>query len=541
MPWTARVTFDLLDQAESVVTANVAGVFDERCQAVFNGPGSGQLSIDPATTVAAILAAFPIGHHIQVKVDGVAIFTWTIEDRDAMSVSPDEEVGLFVQLAGRGWACVMERAVTFPSAPLTSRPAPDYRIFSFASYDYPNEADGWVAATSHGEQGTFNPDRFSYDAFGNTVPAPANWSVPTAEWIWGDGTDDEGVCYFRRTYNAAGPVLVAIEVTADNFYTLYLDGTPIKADTTNPACWRDKQRYEVELSTGDHVFAAKVENLPGDGINPNPAGLLFAMFTMDAGGLPDTVLLVSDDSWLTLAYPTVEPGWTAGQIIGVLRAEGATRGVLGGLAEGFDDVNDTASVAWATIPLLSVPMGDSLLRVVQQLEREGWIDWRMAGDVFRLDMWNKGGLTTSSGVTYFAAPDDDTPGNIAELHHVDAHPIRNSLLVRYPGSYTLVDDAASITANGLHEGYLTVDASSVDEAARKGEAALDEVGSNDESATAQIEPLGADIPFVDVLVGEFATVPNRAGTPTSYRAVALSLENPEGDPLFVVDFNRRPG
>jgi hypothetical protein len=618
MPWTPRITFELLTREGALVTGIGPVTFDERFQDVFSGVGVGQMNIDPGlASIPDTLATYAVNQHIRCLIDGTAVFVWRIEAPDGPTISKTEELGMFVTLQGRGWIASLDRAVTYPAAGVNVKPSPDNRIFSFASPDYPNEADGWVAATEQSQVSVIDPDRYTFDSAGVQAATPIGFPTSSAFWIWVDATDDEGTGYFRRTYTQAATQNVGIYATADNFYTLYLDGVPIMQDLTNPACWREYRPLEMVLSAGEHVFAAKVENLPLTGpvalvtnkeltsnvatlttaaphglvpgnlirvtgvdstFNggytitttptsttltyakvaanvastasggevlapfPNPGGFVFGMGTLNADGTVAETLLVSDDSWLALGYPADEPGWSAGQIIGTLLTEAQGRTILTGLTLGFTDDEDTATTEWPIIPWFVVPMGNDLLRVVQQLYDEGWVDFRMSASAFELQAWVKGTIAEASGITYIEGT-DGTPGSLVDLTHSLAAPIRNVLLVRFPGDYVVVTDSGSVSTFGQFEGYLTTDSSSSEEATRKGQAVLDEQADAAEAAVSEIQEItqGVDCPFVDLLVGQTATIPNKEGDATVYRTVAQSCEvNANGEPTFMIEWNRRP-
>lgn len=113
--------------------------------------------------------------------------------------------------------------------------------------------------------------------------------------------------------------------------------------------------------------------------------------------------------------------------------------------------------------------------------------------------------------------------------------ITNALLVRWAGGFVWVTDAASITAYGRREGYVTVGgATSVAEAQRVAVAVLADRTAPEVAVTAALEPTGSDAPYVHFGVGDTITAPNESGTAASVRVVAIGVtEDADGHPTFV--------
>ena len=104
---------------------------------------------------------------------------------------------------------------------------------------------------------------------------------------------------------------IDITATADNYYTLYVDGVNaihVPRGTT-PQDWKTPETRQISLGLGTHVLAVKAENFePWSG--QNPAGFL-AQLAADAGTrFADTGagLLVSDESWLLSVNPQAQQG-----------------------------------------------------------------------------------------------------------------------------------------------------------------------------------------------------------------------------------------
>lgn len=113
--------------------------------------------------------------------------------------------------------------------------------------------------------------------------------------------------------------------------------------------------------------------------------------------------------------------------------------------------------------------------------------------------------------------------------------LQNSLLVRYAEGYHVVEDAASIAAQGRHEGYLELgSAQSVDEVERIAGAILARSAVPAVATTAAVEPVGpADTPYTAFDVGDWITAPDETATPTLFRVFSIAYtEDDEGNPIF---------
>ena len=122
--------------------------------------------------------------------------------------------------------------------------------------------------------------------------APIAFAAPTPHWIWPDKAQLDGdVAYFRKALELpAGTVKTAtVEATADNGFTLFVNGTKVLAGGN----WGVRYSANVAklLKPGQmNVLAAEGRNAG------SPAGFV-ARLTVDIGG--KKTVLVSDPTWLT--------------------------------------------------------------------------------------------------------------------------------------------------------------------------------------------------------------------------------------------------
>jgi len=140
-------------------------------------------------------------------------------------------------------------------------------------------------------------------ALAMTSAARGQEGATPPHWIWYptgkslDRTPAESR-YFRKTFAVKEPSRLVLEATADNAFTLYLDGKAVaKGDD-----WLKPQKVEVSVPIGPHVLAARASNEA-----PGPAGLLVRGSVLPLGqGVP----IHTNSSWRTEG--TVPPGdaWT---------------------------------------------------------------------------------------------------------------------------------------------------------------------------------------------------------------------------------------
>jgi putative heme-binding domain-containing protein len=133
--------------------------------------------------------------------------------------------------------------------------------------------------------------------------AEAQEGAVPPHWIWhpagreGNSFPAESR-YFRKTFSVKEPSRLSLEVTADNAFTLYLDGKPVATG----AEWTELKPFETKLNPGSHILAAEAKNE-----GPGAAGFLLSGSILPLGqGVP----IHTNTSWKT--SDTVPDGkqWT---------------------------------------------------------------------------------------------------------------------------------------------------------------------------------------------------------------------------------------
>ena len=134
------------------------------------------------------------------------------------------------------------------------------------------------------------------------VAADLDFTSTNAQWIWIPGRAADGITYppgnvsLRRDYyptNGKTPLSAEILITADNAYTLWVNGEEIGAQ----ANFHQAFRYCVPLESGCNVFAVEGQNAPSTGPSNvgNAAGVISAIKIRYTDGFTDTI--VTDAEW----------------------------------------------------------------------------------------------------------------------------------------------------------------------------------------------------------------------------------------------------
>jgi HEAT repeat protein len=131
-------------------------------------------------------------------------------------------------------------------------------------------------------------------------------------WIWSFPDPGQnsvsypgGAWYFRAALAVAEkspPPAAEMFVTADNLFTLYVNGKLVGQSYANPNWWHRPKRFDVSkfLLPGRNVIAVEAINTV-----PGPAGLLVKLVGRTAGGQP--LACVSDAAWKS--SDTEEKNW----------------------------------------------------------------------------------------------------------------------------------------------------------------------------------------------------------------------------------------
>ncbi len=370
-------------------------------------PGGFSFNLQNSDTAGLALAGF--GAVIQFRLDDVPVFAGIVEDIEVRAVAPGEERDQYTEISGRGTIALNDSWVTYPERPVSETLTNTRRLFNFASFYF--DDSGWGNAVEI-EQGLGDPGG-PREGFPVGLPNEAL----SAWWIQSQANDINGSVpagdqYYRApNLDVVGARLVRIFITADNSHELYLDDELLHVDSVDVAGgvgWAGIKTVDRYLTNGQHQFAVKVTNVAG--ADPNPSGFIFAALNLtNSGSQLGTPVLVSDDSWKALGYPSEPPGFTVGRVLEIMLTEAAVRGVIVP-ALGFSATLNSDGDAWATTPDISVGIGTRGLAFFATMV-EAYVDLAMDPDTHTMRAWPKGQRGSPTGAAFVAGT------NIARLTH----------------------------------------------------------------------------------------------------------------------------
>ncbi|KAJ7703698.1 bacterial alpha-L-rhamnosidase-domain-containing protein [Mycena rosella] len=153
----------------------------------------------------------------------------------------------------------------------------------------------WPLASSLGQYGVSPWDTQVTIA----APAAITPSLTNSDWIWAAEPNQPiappGDVAFRRT--AVSPPgktaeSAVIIITADDNFTLYVNGVLVGRAPNEPSAWEVAPLYRVLLNSDANLFAVRATNA---GTDDNPAGLIAAISILYSDGSTDFV--ASDMTW----------------------------------------------------------------------------------------------------------------------------------------------------------------------------------------------------------------------------------------------------
>ena len=153
-----------------------------------------------------------------------------------------------------------------------------------------------------------------------SLPAVPVAPLEKASWIWGAASDD--LCQFRMAFQVPDrPTAASVEITADNGYELYVNGTLVGYDIgAEGDVWSTVERYDIasRLTRGKNIIGVRGSDLGGI------RGLI-AAGRVEVSGQP-ALEFVTDESWhvaqqgdpADYSHPEFVEGekWSAASLVG---------------------------------------------------------------------------------------------------------------------------------------------------------------------------------------------------------------------------------
>ncbi|KAG5653242.1 hypothetical protein H0H81_001499 [Sphagnurus paluster] len=166
-------------------------------------------------------------------------------------------------------------------------------------------------------------------AVGQAIPDALSTSFRAASWIWtsesGAPNAPAGERAFRKTYtspNGKTAISALILITADDQFSLYVNGNLVGSSPTTPDVWKTSLKFTVSMNGPSNLFAVRAINLPDISNGGNgPAGLLASIQITFSDGT--TTIISSDASWRSIKAipanfqsPTIDDSsWTLATVL----------------------------------------------------------------------------------------------------------------------------------------------------------------------------------------------------------------------------------
>lgn len=559
------VTAGLLDRDGSPIAGDpLLKAFDITWYDEEDGPGHGSLSLPLSEAGASELLP---GRFINGIINGSVRFTFKIEGNPEYKIIQEgEEFAQIITVEGRGWACEFDEVIILPAAVLSLRLDTSWRLFSFASPDFPNTS-GWMAADELYEylEGVAYGYRYQMAPDGLLYPSPIGWpyntspnvydpaSPPGADyeptyWIWVPGEEDSlGWAFFRSTFTIPTNGAYTYAVTGDNYFTLFIEGTPVLGESDDILCWLGWKDESTFFEADTYSIAGVVEN-PDWPVALNPGGFIANVYALGLNNMPETHIKSTDSSWSCYFVDAggYWPGWTPGQIIDTLISEAVARGGLVAYnSHTFTDDLDSATEAWRPsdpdfdspyVPSFAVQVGSTVMAALSQMHNEGLIHWHVKPGTLILDVYRARTGSPASMATL-----DGT--NLRALERNATAPYANALLVQWENGYVWVTDPAEISSYGTRvEDIYSSDATSQADAERLGNQELiRRAQSGFPSVVAVVEPTSAaDTPYEGFTVGDYVTIPAVGGGTELVRVLSIAVSHDgEGFAIWTLELNAK--
>lgn len=503
-----------------------------------NDPGAGTLFIHETHPG---FAEAQLGRVLQWNLDGTPVFWTFIDSIELVTVGPEREKGKLVE--GAGVLAYLGNATIRSRQGLGAIPVLRNRPFNWTSVEFVDS--GWTTATEIVKQSDADPGSlFGGGILGGPYPDltlenyPDAWPDPDAYWIRAAGDDETnaslGVQYIRD------PGGGYFEPPQQQFYRFFF------ASAFYGACWVDGdlqteahtggKTWVMELAPTEHRIAISNEVIAASVDAPNhEGGVILSVFECDENGVVAvgaTPVIHTDSTWLIAPDPSEQPAMTPGHPFFSLLGEAHNRITAGKetlpfLILNFDLDDDTNGNPWDHIVLMSTKTHTDYLTFAREmvaaklLDIWAYVDTTTPAIVLNAVPWGQRGV--ASGVTYQPTTDPATSNvTYASFRKV---PSPNVLHVDWQGPDFEVTDDTAIAAKGERvEAFLSLGAQDLPEAALAlALAELDNFATDREQVKVRIEPIGGDVPLLDVALGDTALVVNSAGGTTSVRMVGFDL------------------
>lgn len=333
---------------------------------------------------------------------------------------------------------------------------------------------------------------------------PPGFPDPNAEWIW-DQNGNNLVTLFRTTFVTTQTQLVDVYISCDETFIVYLDSEEIIAGAPTENGYMDLHttEYPMVLNPGTHTLAIAMSTFATLDIGDGADAMRCAVYTVGSNREPLTLLRRTDaTNWqcFTTTLDGNRPGWTAAEIIYVLKAEAAARGIasMSTLALGFTQDLDSNGAPWSDLQERNWAIGTSGNTILSDLG-ETDITFDMLPS-FTLNAYINQGTDLT--------PNVDCPVLAAGVNLIgytwQGQPLLGTrIMIRSPEAYSMITNGAAEVTYSPREVYLESGSSaSVNQANRIASKALTTMSKEHRSYTAEMVAKSGCTPYVDFGKGD---------------------------------------
>lgn len=395
--------------------------FERRFRDEMKGAGSWQISL------ANDDANMPdFDDIVAFEFDGQVRFSGPVESKKVVTLSAGEDSEKVTSLSGRGRLAVTDKCALPPSRGWDAVPVEVMSSQFWGSVDF--DDSGWLRVIRTRRADIPTP----------FVPRaiPEWWPDKTAWWVApnhpGVSSVDAplGTSLYRSDPISLSAGTIAILTGFNNLGAAFFDGANIAEVQNSP---NDGNRVDLDVSTGDHILAARVTNYIRD------TGFIASIYSVDDDGLLDTLLWSSDsDNMRALGYPTTIPGFTAGKAIRLKLEAVQADDELTDVTLDFDDFLDSSGEPWTVAIEITNDVGRSLMEYLESLS-DWLIDVQMAPGSNAIRAWNWGTRGNDAATVTIAATTDPATSEVEGLAFDGIRVRANRLRIRYKHGYTTVD------------------------------------------------------------------------------------------------------
>jgi hypothetical protein len=533
----------------SVFIGNLEGSFGRTALEQLNsGNGAGSMAISTSDPKVVDDPSYLYYRNI-IKVScGTEVRgAFVVQNRAHTLLDADEGSAKGVVLSGDGLKSLLADSSVYPVGGRLKARSGDERTFSWVAprgswYD----SSQWGPAVQVEKYGMLPTSPNKYWKY-----QPAEWpDAPNAWWVWSEAPKSNrtrpGDVYLRFEFTVTSGTKgsYSIFIAGDNQYQLFVDAA-LAVDATGSGNHQAKvERFDIDLDPGDHIIAIHGrQNADSDDPTKGagPAGVICAVYRAGNASTNRPAQLITQTGapeWRCNGYPTIEPGWSPGEILLTLFAEAKTRGIRSAswLTPTFTADVDSNGVAWKNKLPYTFSVGATLLDVVtamEDLEVETWVNPK----TLEFNVYQNRGVDRSVQIGNKGAVIFQEGYNLTKAGTAGEADITNALAMKTEDGWLLQTDDTSISKYGRIEGQLNTSTNST-QSQNLAKKIFSRHADAEESSTYSVVAVDGAVPFVDFNVGDWVLAPDKDGNLIRRRVMSIGFTQDDADnPVYAIEFD----